>query len=151
MVSAGGFGIGTGAQDGHRSPGGSGVRVPLGHLRVKKWKRQVGGWVGLGLAQQQRTGIRASPHVRATKVTDQLMSETGGLSFRVDNCLDHLPSVSKPRAYCALHNWVDQTKTQQHVMYCPTCNVNLCIKCYRLFHLILNPDSLRKACKRHSV
>eukprot|EP00547_Thalassionema_nitzschioides_P014673 CAMPEP_0194238244 /NCGR_PEP_ID=MMETSP0158-20130606/5025_1 /TAXON_ID=33649 /ORGANISM="Thalassionema nitzschioides, Strain L26-B" /LENGTH=863 /DNA_ID=CAMNT_0038972445 /DNA_START=101 /DNA_END=2689 /DNA_ORIENTATION=- len=56
-------------------------------------------------SKSMSTSLVSSPDVRARRVTDQLMSETGGLSFRVDNHLDHLPGVSKIRSYCALHNW----------------------------------------------
>ena len=46
---------------------------------------------------------------------------------------DHLPEIPKGRHRCLLHRWAGKDCRAQ-IMYCPTCNVTLCVQCYKPFH-----------------
>ena len=70
----------------------------------------------------------------ATPVTDRGLSETGALRCRLDRTLNHFPlEPPKGRPRCALHYWAGFRK-QAQMLFCPQCNVSLCISCYGLFH-----------------
>lgn len=80
-------------------------------------------------------------------MTNETMGPHGVLSKRYNLDLNHFPHEAKERAYCGLHKWVDDTVTQRNVL---TCNVNLCVKCYGIFHKIRNVNELKKAFKKVS-
>ena len=61
----------------------------------------------------------------------------GALQCRLDHQLNHLPIKNdKPENNCQLHYWSDKTKVQAQLMKCMTCNVTLCLSCYKPFHEI---------------
>ena len=47
--------------------------------------------------------------------------------------IDHLPDSAEGKAKYSLHRWVG-IDTQRDDMHCKTCNVNLCMLFYHLFH-----------------
>ena len=60
--------------------------------------------------------------------------------LKIDVQVDHIcisnhntnrPKFKKPRR--ALHRW-GGVKTRASISYCATCNVNVCIDCYKVFH-----------------
>ena len=73
---------------------------------------------------------------KCARLPDDSLSPTGGLKTRLDTTINHLTIKSKRRSRCALHSWASERKqqTETFVVYCPTCNVNLCINCYNFFH-----------------
>ena len=88
--------------------------------------------------------------------TDESLSANGLYRVRLFDHTLHLPinckritaNVSaktgkqieaKPK--CDLHHWLGG-QLRSKVMYCETCNVNLCIHCYTLFHT--NPHLVAK-------
>ena len=72
--------------------------------------------------------------VRTKRLNDASLDVGGHFKCRLDTTLDHLPvKTAGTNSRCALHKWVN-IETQKQVMFCPTCNVNLCLSCYRLFH-----------------
>ena len=62
----------------------------------------------------------------------------GKLRCRLDTNLNHLPIKCMKDANCQLHYWLHKSKFRQQLMTCPTCNVNLCIYCYKIFHDVPN-------------
>ena len=48
---------------------------------------------------------------------------------------------------CDLHNYL-KGQSRKKMMYCPTCNTNLCIDCYKLFHEEPNIVGKKKSLKR---
>ena len=59
----------------------------------------------------------------------------GSLRCRLDHNLNHLPvNNDKPETNCQLHWWASKQKIRAQLMKCSTCNVTLCIKCYKIFH-----------------
>ena len=86
---------------------------------------------------------------KCTRVTDEsLQTDKGRLRLRTNASLDHLPDPGKYRARCALHRLVG-SETQQQIMYCQTCNVHLCISCYRFFHKIDDVNTLKTLTRQH--
>ena len=57
----------------------------------------------------------------------------GDLYLQSEKGIDHIKDSSEGKARCSLQIWVG-IETQKDVMRCPTCNVNLCVLCYRLFN-----------------
>ncbi len=71
---------------------------------------------------------------RSSRISSTSLLPNGSLSCRLMKSLDHLPeNPSKKKSRCSLHRWLGY-ETQKGVMYCPSCNVNLCIDCYKIFH-----------------
>ena len=58
---------------------------------------------------------------------------TGYLRRRLQVQLDHLPEERRGRNRCALYRW-EGRYVRSNVIYCPTCNVYLCKKCYTKSH-----------------
>ena len=72
---------------------------------------------------------------RTMQMTDKTLAENSKLSIRrLDSSLDHLPVPAKDNARCSLHRWVG-VETEKDVCFCSACNVNLCHKCYKSFHV----------------
>ena len=69
-------------------------------------------------------------------ITDKALdSYIGNLRCRLDTSLNHLPEKSnKPDNNCELHYWFDKTKCRAQLMRCLSCNVILCISCYKSFY-----------------
>ena len=70
---------------------------------------------------------------------------------RLNTGLDNICNLGKPPARCALHRWLGY-ETEKDLKYCSSCNVNLCVRCNRIFHtvpgIILMRDTLKKGTKR---
>jgi len=50
----------------------------------------------------------------------------------------HLPAPAMSKhSECQLHKWADK-RTRKQIAYCADCNVCLCIKCYKIFHTVLD-------------
>ena len=72
------------------------------------------------------------------KFTDQSLDPyTGILRCRLNTSLDHLPEKVS-NLNCQLHWWQDKTQCRKQLMKCATCNVCLCIECYKTFHTTPN-------------
>jgi len=83
--------------------------------------------------------IREIPK-RNTTFTDKALDPyTGILRCYLDTSLDHLPDENdKAEGSCQMHYWQDKTKYRKQLLKCATCQVCLCIKCYKTFHTIPN-------------
>jgi hypothetical protein len=82
--------------------------------------------------------ITTTSSSRATFCTDSSLAENGALRCRLDTTMSHLPSRKRgKRPQCALHNWIDARKNTD-ILYCQSCNINLCIDCYEIFHTVPN-------------
>ncbi len=85
-----------------------------------------------------------------------LCPDTGQLKNRLDTTLNHMPIVplgKKGDANCQLHRWAHKMQTsqhnippgaRQHVMMCRECCVNICLRCWELFHS--EPNLSEKIC-----
>ena len=59
----------------------------------------------------------------------------GALRCRLDVTLSHLPVKNeKAENSCQLHYWLAKSKYRAQLLRCPTCNVTLCVDCYKHFH-----------------
>ena len=88
------------------------------------------------------------PEKRATAFTDDSLSPNGQLKIRLNVAADHYPiPPSSTRARCALHRWVDNESLKQ-AMKCTTCNVHLCIQCYKLYHTVPDLISIKQHLKK---
>ena len=79
---------------------------------------------------------------QSASITNKTLSERGALRCRMDRTLDHLPMVPNAKVKCALHRWLGFRKEGQ-LLFCPECNINLCIGCYGIFHRCPNIVSMR--------
>ena len=70
---------------------------------------------------------------RAPKVDDASLHENGKLKRRLDRSLGHFPLRKTKKQECCVHGWL-QCRTEKDTMYCPDCNVHLCVDCYSPFH-----------------
>ena len=73
----------------------------------------------------KKTGLR---------ISDVSLGPRGAMSIQLETQSDHLPQRpqnKKPR--CALYRW-GGVEMGASISYCATCNVNLCIDCYKMFH-----------------
>ena len=71
----------------------------------------------------------------STMTANALDPYSGYLRCRLDHNLNHLPIRNdKPENNCQLHYWATKQKVRAQLMKCGTCNVTLCISCYKLFH-----------------
>ena len=87
--------------------------------------------------------------MRNSQITDDsLHPEFGRLRLRLNKHLDHLPAEtnSSTSARCGFHRWLGH-ETCKSVSFCATCNVNLCVRCYKIFHqeehLVEQKDALK--------
>ena len=83
------------------------------------------------------------------RISDVSLGSIGAMSIRLETHYDHLPQrpkIRKPR--CELHRWggVDMRASMR---YCATCNVNLCIDCYKMFHQNANITQSKKSLVNH--
>ena len=63
----------------------------------------------------------------------------GQLRCRLDPSLNHLPTLNdKPESNCQLHYLLVKKIYRAQLMKCNTCNVLLCIHCYKRFHELPN-------------
>jgi hypothetical protein len=80
---------------------------------------------------------------RSASCTDLTLAENGALRCRMDRTLDHFPVKAAPKVKCAVHRWVGFRK-EGELLYCPQCNVNLCVHCYGIFHRCPNLVSIKE-------
>ena len=75
---------------------------------------------------------------RCIQITNESLCPHGLLKRRLNTSFQHLPEVpnaKKPR--CQLHRWArDRSGTEvfSGVTTCSVCRVNLCVRCYNIFH-----------------
>ena len=91
--------------------------------------------------------IFSNPSSKAQYCTDAVLKWDGKLCCRLDPTHDHLPRHSTKRATCALHRWVG-SETRSEVSLCVTCQLNLCIGCYAIFHKIPDLHSMKESVER---
>ena len=76
---------------------------------------------------------------RCIQITNESLCPHGQLKRRLNTSFQHLPEVpnaKKPR--CQLHRWArDRSGTEvfSGVITCSVCRVNLCVRCYNIFHM----------------
>ena len=59
-----------------------------------------------------------------------------------------IPDKSKKSLRCQLHRWADRSyEFKEKIMVCGTCNVSLCLHCYKEFHTLKHKDDLKKHVK----
>jgi hypothetical protein len=102
------------------------------------------------------TGKEAGGHFigreeESSKMDSLALSPTWGrLKIRLNETKKHMPVTSLlPNAVCQLHHWaykethpMDKMEggnakpsgSRSHVMQCKTCEVNLCVKCWKTYH-----------------
>ena len=78
--------------------------------------------------------------------TKSLSPEDGYFKVRLNTQQDHLPEDISGRVRCALHRWAGKD-VWSRIAYCPTCNVSLCMECYKKFHTISDLVRLEKSIK----
>ena len=84
---------------------------------------------------------------RASTVNDTSLQHTTNLSkIRLDSSLRHYPQIGRKNARCALHRWLGY-ETEKDVYFCPTCNVNLCVPCNKIFHTTPDIMAIRNLLK----
>ena len=75
--------------------------------------------------------------ITATKskknVYDNILDPCGDLYIQSEKITDHLTYSAEGKARFRLHRWV-RIETLKNVIHCSTCNINLCVFCYCLFH-----------------
>ena len=60
---------------------------------------------------------------------------SGSLRCRLDLQLTHLPEEEvKGETSFQMHYWMNKSKYRKQLMKCATCQVTLCLKCYKIFH-----------------
>ena len=78
--------------------------------------------------------ITTASSLRATFCADSSLAENGALNCRLDTTLSHLPSKKRgSKSQCALHRWTGN-RMEAGIMHCRSCNINLCLDCYEIFH-----------------
>mmetsp|Transcript_18803 Transcript_18803/g.21387 ORF Transcript_18803/g.21387 Transcript_18803/m.21387 type:complete len:291 (+) Transcript_18803:145-1017(+) len=103
--------------------------------------------------QRQST---ASPNKKrkATPITTSSLQPSGIHKIRLDSSLDHFPEPSKKHARCNLHRWAG-VETTAGIMSCATCNTNLCLQCFKMFHtdrhLAEKREQLKKKYKKIKI
>ena len=86
--------------------------------------------------------VPPAPKKSSTCSDRSLDPYNGALRCRLDTCLNHFPVENgKSEANCQLHFYTSRKKVRSQLMKCETCNVILCIQCYRKFHEIPNLKS----------
>ena len=68
------------------------------------------------------------------RISDVSLGPRGAMSIRLDTQYDHLPQRPQiKKTIFVLHRW-GGFEMRASIGYCATCNVNLCIDCYKMFH-----------------
>ena len=76
-------------------------------------------------------------------VTDNSLGLDGSINICLRKEYAHQPTQPNgTRVRCNLHCWAG-VETQKGVLCCGTCGVNLCIKCWSLFHSEINVERIR--------
>ena len=96
---------------------------------------------------------------RKRKFTDVSLGPRGHYQIRLFDHTKHLPVQCKlvtnnatgqpvrSQTKCDLHNYL-KGQSRYKMMYCPACNANLCINCYKLFHEEPDIVGKKKSLKR---
>ena len=79
-----------------------------------------------------------------TRITDATLDERGALRCRLERSLDHLCERPTKRTRCSLHWWAGKCRKESDIVFCPTCNVHLCVDCYGPFHRIPSLVPMKK-------
>eukprot|EP00956_Cyclotella_meneghiniana_P025071 scaffold51490_cov40-Cyclotella_meneghiniana.AAC.2 len=96
----------------------------------------------------RKRGSNPKATTRSAKFTKNSLSRDGKLSIRLDTSQSHMPGVPEGSAspICQLHRWAlnngntkgDDNKlpsgSRHQVARCKSCEVNLCLSCYEIFH-----------------
>jgi hypothetical protein len=102
--------------------------------QVKDTPRKKTGVSSMFSSPSSVSTITTTSSLRATFCTDASLAENGALQCRLDTTRSHLPSKKRGnRPQCALHSWTGVRK-EAGILYCRSCNINLCIDCYEIFH-----------------
>ena len=69
---------------------------------------------------------------------------SGALRCRLDKHHDHLPIRGENKVNtCQLCYWKSKSRVRAQVMKCTTCQIYLCLDCFKPFHEVFNLESLR--------
>ena len=78
----------------------------------------------------------STSHPQCTPLSDASLKESAALGCRLDRTLPHIPTIApSKKVKCSMHRWLGARKEGQ-LLYCPSCNVHLCARCYHDFHYI---------------
>ena len=87
-----------------------------------------------------RTKDNSAPKRKSCRSLNQAALDKGCFDSRLilNDEKTHLPVVpSSGHSDCQIHKWAGK-RTRKQVAYCPDCNVCLCIRCYKIFHTVLD-------------
>ena len=95
---------------------------------------------------------RLRPSGRVSKVaknitfTDRTLDPyMGALRCRLDTHLSHLPEFSNNKvSNCQLCYWKSKSRVRGHVMKCSSCQIHLCLECYKPFHEQVNLQTVKE-------
>ena len=77
-----------------------------------------------------------SSNTRDTAVKYDSVASISNLSrIRLDTTLDNYLDIGKKSARCSVHRWLG-IDSERHTYYCSSCNVNMCVLYYRIFHQV---------------
>jgi hypothetical protein len=116
---------------------------------VEDWPRRKG--PGYEQPAKRQKDIASATKKRAPRMDSVALSPTKGrLRIRLDDTKKHMPIVPLlPNAACQLHRWAYKEThpiekmegvskkppgSRSGVMRCETCEVNLCLKCWKFYH-----------------
>ena len=124
------------------------IRLDSNHVVDSLWKKGKFRSVDttstpLDLYMERLAQRETAPPKPASEVTNDSLCKNGKMgSRRLDRTLDHLPIQPRgKKKRCGLHRWQSHRK-EGKLMYCRSCNVNLCADCYDLFHKVKDVDNL---------
>ena len=81
--------------------------------------------------------VSKSKKLRTAKLDENVLKPDGALLMRLGTTKCHLSDKSKGHSRCPLHIWLG-FETQRGITYFETCNMNLCKKHFKYFHV--TPD-----------
>ena len=84
-----------------------------------------------------RTSKKSKPNRKRNSTLSDLSLDPycGAVRCRLDTRLNHLPEEEeRGEAQCQMHYWKNKSKYRKQLMKCATCQVTLCLKCYKIFH-----------------
>ena len=81
------------------------------------------------------------PNCRYNKILYNLKDHFG------KDCDNYVCKKQVEAPACRLHNWFGGT-SKYKIMYCPVCDINLCVNCYKLFHTEANLVGIKDKLKK---
>ena len=75
----------------------------------------------------------------SSRIDDIVLKTEGSKTnmCRVNRYESHLATEPNKNAHsCQLHYWATGKRYRKGITHCPSCNVNLCLKCFAPFHLV---------------